>query len=311
MSLDTGPLPAVQGDYRSGLPDHYDPVEGRKKILAAEDAEEICRRAKDSTGLYQAVQVKLGEQRRLVLWWDGPGSGKPSEGRPSRNSGFSARVSELLAMLGLSETMVSRWRTRLKNPAKFDAALEAAAERCRRICEAEKGATDQKGASGTGENEWYTPAEFVEAARAVMGGIDLDPASSAKAQEVVRAGAFFARDDDGLSKPWHGRVWLNPPYAQPHINDFAEKMAEEWKAGRVSSAVMLTHNYTDAGWFHTLAAEASAICFKRGRVKFYSPKGEVASPTQGQAFFYFGPDTSDFYAEFSRIGFVAEVIRDA
>src|SRR5262245_6844094 len=65
----------------------------------------------------------------------------------------------------------------------------------------------------TGENEWYTPPAYLEAARLVLGGIDLDPASSDVAQRRVRAGRYFTKKDDGLSRPWRGRVWLNPPYA--------------------------------------------------------------------------------------------------
>src|SRR5262245_13067731 len=39
--------------------------------------------------------------------------------------------------------------------------------------------------------EWYTPPQYIAAARAVLGAIDLDPASSEIAQTTVQAGAFF------------------------------------------------------------------------------------------------------------------------
>ena len=44
-----------------------------------------------------------------------------------------------------------------------------------------------------------------------MGEIDLDPATSAEANETVLAAEFYTETDDGLKKPWRGRVWLNPP----------------------------------------------------------------------------------------------------
>jgi hypothetical protein len=58
---------------------------------------------------------------------------------------------------------------------------------------------------------WFTPPEIIEAARATMGGIDLDPASCARANEHVRATQFFDKEANGFTRPWHGKVFLNPP----------------------------------------------------------------------------------------------------
>ena len=74
-------------------------------------------------------------------------------------------------------------------------------------------------------------------------------------------------------------------------------------AGRVTAAILLTHNYTDTSWFHEAAGLADAICFTRGRVKFYEGDN-IAAPTQGQAFSYFGDDTNRFANVFQSVGFV-------
>ena len=159
-------------------------------------------------------------------------------------------------------------------------------------------------AQGTGENEWYTPAVYIEAARAVMGGIDLDPASSEIANETVKAARFFDLNADGLAQEWHGAIYLNPPYSQPHIRMFCEKLVAEYDAGRVAEAIALTHNYTDTAWFHTLASNASAVCFTRGRIGFLDPVGKKAAPTQGQAFSYFGKSVAAFAERFREFGIV-------
>jgi phage N-6-adenine-methyltransferase len=158
--------------------------------------------------------------------------------------------------------------------------------------------------SFTGENEWFTPAEWLDRARAALGEIDLDPASNPLAQEAVKATAFFTKEDDALTKEWGGRVWMNPPYAQPLIGQFAEKLLAEIDAGRVTQALTLTHNYTDTGWFHALASRADAICFTRGRIRFVSPAGELAAPTQGQALMWFGPNRERFMQAFNGAGIV-------
>lgn len=170
------------------------------------------------------------------------------------------------------------------------------------VTELREGRAPVRGTTGTGDNEWFTPAEHIERARRVLGDFDLDPASHAVAQERVRAARFFTVEDDGLVQEWAGRVWLNPPYAQPAIAHFAAKVAEEYGAGRISAAIVLTHNYTDTAWFQGLARTAAAICFTRGRIRFEAPDGSLAAPTQGQAFFYLGSNTAAFAREFSDVG---------
>ena len=85
----------------------------------------------------------------------------------------------------------------------------------------------------TGEVEWYTPRRYLDAAVDVMGGIDLDPASSARAQRHVKAANYFTVKQDGLQKKWSGRVWLNPPYAKTIIEPFVTKLLRELDTGRI------------------------------------------------------------------------------
>lgn len=157
-------------------------------------------------------------------------------------------------------------------------------------------------ANNSGNNEWYTPPEYIEAARDVLGGFDLDPASSEIANRTVKAARFFTAADDGLAQDWPvGRLWMNPPYAQPLIAQFCERFAVEVKHG--SSGIVLVNNATETGWFQNLASVCSAICFPRGRIRYLDATGKPGgAPLQGQAFLYFGDNVPAFGATFSDFG---------
>ena len=159
--------------------------------------------------------------------------------------------------------------------------------------------------ANTSNDEWSTPEEYIELARQVLGTINTDPASNEFAQLTVQADTFYTIDDNGLSKPWHGKVWLNPPYSRSKLKKFALKLLEEMEVGQCTGAIVLTLASTDTEWFHALADKASAICFTRGRVKFIRPDGSVGnSPTSGHVFFYFGDDVNSFRTVFSSIGLI-------
>lgn len=161
-------------------------------------------------------------------------------------------------------------------------------------------------ANNSGDNEWYTPKEYIDAARRVLAEIDLDPASNPLANDIVQAATFYTAEDSGLDKDWHGTVWMNPPYESGLIGQFAEKLCDSYASGNVTSAIVLVNNATETRWFQSIAEQASAACFPKGRVKFWHPR-KVAVPLQGQAILYLGPNADEFTRAFSQFGFCMEV----
>lgn len=157
--------------------------------------------------------------------------------------------------------------------------------------------------------EWYTPSVYVEAARRVLGSIDLDPASSAEANRTVRAAAYFSAQDDGLAKDWPGRVWMNPPYGGLGPA-FIRRLIEQYEAGITTEAICLLNAHgCDTGWFRPLWDYT--LCFTYGRIEFDSPTDRTSSPPHGSVFVYLGPRPADFEREFASFGAVVERRRTA
>lgn len=157
----------------------------------------------------------------------------------------------------------------------------------------------------SGENEWYTPAPIIEAARKCMGGIDLDPATSEVANRVVMADVFYTASDDGLTKHWRASsLWMNPPYAQPLISQFVEKLCTHVEAGDVERAIVLVNNGTETKWGQRLLGLAGEVCFPSGRIRFVDREGNPGgAPLQGQMIVSLG-SIPGFCAAFSSIGVV-------
>lgn len=158
----------------------------------------------------------------------------------------------------------------------------------------------------TGDAESYTPSEYIEKARDVMGSIDTDPASNELAQKTVKAGVYYTEKEDGLNSPWGGNIFLNPPYNHGIIDKFIEKLINE--LSDTKQAILLTNNNTDTKWFLAAAKKCNLLCFTTGRINFYKEDGSKTSPTNGQCFFYFGKNKDKFKEIFSTVGLIMEVI---
>jgi ParB family chromosome partitioning protein len=153
-------------------------------------------------------------------------------------------------------------------------------------------------------NDWYTPPEYIESARTVLGNIYLDPATSELAQKTVNAEVFYTEEDNGLEQLWEKTVWMNPPYSMPEIGKFIDKLLEE----DITDWIVLTNNSSDTTWFHKLAEACSSMCFTKGRVGFLNEKKEKMATRQGQCFFYKGDNTDLFKKEFSVYGLILGVV---
>ena len=282
---------------RGGLP--ADPREVKVRLAKIDAVIDYAAKVKDWPLLEKAIDLKIEEQREFCRWWHEHVHHKGGERWIDRAERRDLSLADAEARSGIIHQQVSNWRKWLADEAKYREQQILAAYRKAGLEPAEN-----HRAEGTGDNEWFTPAQYIAAAREVMGEIDLDPATHPLAQQTVQATSYYSAADDGLAQEWHGRVWLNPPYVQPLIAQFAAKLVAEVSARRVTQAIMLTHNYTDTAWFHQAEIAADLLCFTRGRIKFVDSDGDDCAPTQGQAFFYYGPHGDRFREIFSRFGFI-------
>lgn len=161
--------------------------------------------------------------------------------------------------------------------------------------------------------EWYTPVKYVNAARKVMDGIELDPASNAIANQAVQARRYYDVAANGLKQDWKAKsVWLNPPYckegAVSNQGVWTCKLIAEYEAGHVEQAILLVNAATETQWFQRLYAYP--LCFTNHRIQFYGQENK-SGPTVGQAFVYFGTDASRFIEVFSQFGTVVKRLSPA
>jgi len=162
-------------------------------------------------------------------------------------------------------------------------------------------------------NEWYTPIKYIEAVKNVLGVIDCDPASNAKANEIIQAKRYYNIEDNGLYKTWEGKVFLNPPYGKSEEHKltnqalWTSRLIKSYKENITTEAILLVNASKEAKWFKPLWNYP--ICFTDHRIKFVTPNGISGSqPTKGSAFIYFGTNIKQFCLSFYKFGVITKQI---
>jgi len=149
-------------------------------------------------------------------------------------------------------------------------------------------------------DEMYTPSFLIEAARDVMGSIDLDPASCEVANRTVKADRFYTKEQNGLDKTWAGNVWLNPPYSRGNMLPFSERFVFD----PVRNGTMICNAMTSTRWFQLLCRKCECMCILSKRISFIDSK--TMEPKKGndrsQVVFFRGVEWMRFKAVFAKYG---------
>lgn len=156
--------------------------------------------------------------------------------------------------------------------------------------------------------DWITPPWLIGRARECLGWIDLDPASSFMGNSVVNAFHYFDPLDNGLSRSWNGKIWLNPPYGAM-VKPFVKKLVSEFIQLNVDSALCLVAARTDTQWFSLLADYPKV--FFHGRLRFFDGKTgkEAGVATFPSCLVGLGVSSKRLVTHFGDVGDVYERIK--
>lgn len=122
-------------------------------------------------------------------------------------------------------------------------------------------------------DEWLTPLHILRE----LGRFDLDPCAAPEPRPWSTAERHIVRSENGLTQPWFGRVWLNPPYGGPSIiGPWMRRMVSH------SNGMALIFARTETAlFFETVWRAAAAVLFLEGRLFFHRPDGRRARANAG------------------------------
>lgn len=119
---------------------------------------------------------------------------------------------------------------------------------------------------------WETPQELFDRLDAEF-HFTLDACAIESNAKCER---FYSPEQDGLSLPWEGTVWCNPPYGR-NVWRWCEKASNS--AANGATVVMLLPARTDTKWFHRWIYGRAEIRFLAGRLKFGGAQNSAPFPS--------------------------------
>ena len=119
--------------------------------------------------------------------------------------------------------------------------------------------------------EWETPISFFHALDERY-HFTLDVCAT---PQNAKCAIYYTADQDGLTREWRGRCWMNPPYGR-EISAWIKKAYESACGGAL--VVCLLPARTDTAWWHDYCMKGK-ITFIRGRLKFGGSKNAAPFPS--------------------------------
>lgn len=298
------------------LPAIFNELKKLERIETVEEAKEFANRAEalrvyaKKAGLnleaqnYCAEGKIRAERKAGELLRENPNI---HSGQPRKESLHDERI--LLNDMAISEIQSHRWQ---KEAEISEETLERYLASCKEK-ETEVTTVGFLKAAGIhtklmseGGEEYWTPEHYIRAVYGVLGEIELDPASCEEANQTVKAKKFYSKQDDGLSQPWYGKVFMNPPYGIVGP-DFVTKFIDEFNNGNIEEGIILVNSgSTDTAWFQVLFD--GVMCFTDHRILFDSPTKDrpPPAPIHGSCFVYFGNKEKLFAKTFKKFGNVVK-----
>lgn len=120
------------------------------------------------------------------------------------------------------------------------------------------------------KDEWLTPPAIIDA----LGRFDLDPSAPINRPWAMAAN-HYTIEDNGLSRPWSGRVWLNPPYGK-ETGKWLARLADHGDGIALIFARTETEMFFDHVW-----RKADGLLFFQGRLHFHHVDGTRAAANAG------------------------------